>query len=108
MKTQDYLDATKAKIGIQSDYALAKSLDISREYMSQLRSGKRPVSDEVALRIAKLLEVNPIQIIATANAERAKNPEIQAAWTTLMDKISKGFDSLTSRANPRRSLRPAW
>jgi plasmid maintenance system antidote protein VapI len=102
MKTQDYLDAAKQKLHVQSDYALAKSLETSREYISQLRLGKRPMSDEVALKLATVLGINPIQTLAQCQAERSKNPEIQAAWASLLEKISMGFSALMSAAKPRR------
>lgn len=107
MKTQDFLDRTKQKLGIESDYALAKELGISREYLSQFRVGKRAISDEVALKVAKILGISPVQILAVAQAERAKNPEIQAAWNGLLEKISMGFNVLTLGANPRRIRLPA-
>jgi transcriptional regulator with XRE-family HTH domain len=102
MKTQDYLDAAKVKLHVQSDYALAKALGISREYISQFRLGKRPLSDEISIKLAKILQISPLAPIALANAERAKNPEIQAAWNALLEKISTGFNALISAAKPRR------
>lgn len=94
MKTLDYLDKAKEKLGIQSDYALAKRLEISESTMSSYRAGRSRMDDEVAAKIAKILEISPLETIAAANLERAKTEEMKLIWGGLLEKISKGFDCL--------------
>lgn len=91
MKTLDYLNAVKRKLGIESDYALAASLGVTRSAVSTFTRGKGIFGDDVALTVAEILEIDPLAVIAAANAERAKTPEQKARWTGLMEKFSVSF-----------------
>ena len=106
MRTLEYLDKAKVKLGIQSDYGLAKQLKISESTMSSYRAGRSRMDDEVALKVAKMLEIDPIETIAAANLERAKTEEQRAVWSTLLEKISKGFDDLLSGSHPHGTELP--
>lgn len=108
MNTLDYLAACKARLGIESDYALAKRLGVAQSSVSNYRTGRSRIDDDVALTIAEILQINPLEVIAAANAERAKTPEQKARWTALMEKFSVSFRNLLSpwdgrerRATPR-------
>lgn len=100
MNTLEYLAATKDKLGIQSDYALAKALHVSQPTISSYRAQRSRIDDDVALKIADILELNPLAVIASANAERAKTPEMKARWLGLMEKFSTSFNTLMLQANP--------
>jgi transcriptional regulator with XRE-family HTH domain len=102
MKTPEYLDRTKAKLGLPSDYALAKYLGVSREYISQFRRGKMFLGDEMKLRLAEILEIPPFELFAAVEADRAKSAPVQAVWNSLLEKISTSFEVLISAAKPRR------
>lgn len=107
MKTLEYLAACKKRLGIESDYALAKALGVAQSSVSNYRIGRSRIDDEVALTIAEILQVNPMQVIAAANAERAKTPEQKARWTGLMEKFSGSFLNLLSQwdGHERRAVR---
>jgi predicted transcriptional regulator len=80
MKTTiQWLDEAKAKHGL-SDYALAPKLGIGRAQMSQYRTGKHALSESCAVRLAELLGVDPMLILASAAAERAKSDEVRGIW----------------------------
>lgn len=84
MKTIEYLNATKAQLGIQSDYALAAELGVTRSAISKLQQGGVSFGDDVALKIADILGRNPLEVIAAANSERAKDPEMRKRWLGLV------------------------
>lgn len=94
MNTLEYLGAVKTRLGIQSDYALAARLGITRSAVSNFVRGKGVFGDDVALTVAQILEVNPLVVIAQANAERASTPEMRSRW---LDVVS-GFLSLLPHA----------
>lgn len=97
MKTTiEFLDAVKEKLGIESDYALAKRLGFSLSAVSNYRTGRRYLDDDSALAIASALEVHPFVVIANANAERAKTPEQRERWSGVMEKFSASFRNLLS------------
>lgn len=92
--TVEFLDAVKEKLGIESDYALAKRLGLSLSSVSSYRTGRRFFDDDAALIIATALGIHPFQVIASVNAERAKTPEMRARWMGLIE----GFLSLLPHA----------
>lgn len=94
MNTLEYLQAVKDRLGITSDYALAKALRVAQPTVTGYRSGRRIIDDEVALSVAEILKVHPFQVIAAANAERAKTPEQRARWSGVMEKFSASFTDL--------------
>jgi hypothetical protein len=97
MNTQQYLDAVKKHLDLSSDYALAKRLGFSLSATSSYRTGRRVFDDDAALTVALALGIDPICVIAAANAERAKTPEQKARWTALMEKISAPIGSFRNR-----------
>lgn len=110
MDTLGYLAACKKRLGIESDYALAKALGVTQAAVSSYRTEKSKISDDVALTVAEILGINPLEVIAAANAERAKTPEQKARWTGLMEKFSGSFRSLLSQwdGRERRSASRAY
>jgi transcriptional regulator with XRE-family HTH domain len=96
MNTMDLLEAVKVRRGITSDYALAKALGVSQPTVASYRSGNSRISDDVALTVAEILQLHPLQVIAAANAERAKTPQQKARWEGLMEKFSGSFRNLLS------------
>jgi plasmid maintenance system antidote protein VapI len=101
MNTLEYLDEAKSKLGLPSDYALSKALGLTTSAISNYRAGRSRIDDDVALKLANLTGRNPFEVIAAANLERAKSPEMKALWASLMTKIAKSFDALMSRPIPR-------
>ena len=79
------MEAVKVRSGITSDYALAKVLGVTQSAVSSYRTGRSRIDDDVALTIAQILGVNPLVVIAQANAERAKTPEIRARWMGIIE-----------------------
>ncbi len=78
--TTRWLDRAKQKHGL-SDYALAPLLGVSTAQMSRYRKGHDYLSDDAALKLAALLEMeNAAPIIASAHADRAKTPEARGFW----------------------------
>jgi transcriptional regulator with XRE-family HTH domain len=68
--SQKYLVEVKRKLNLTSDYSLAKVLGVGTNTISQYQNQKRVMDDTMALRIAEILEIDPMKIIAAANADR--------------------------------------
>lgn len=73
--TRQYLAAVKAKLGISSDYALQKPLGLSKQGVSYLANGG-VMSTTTAAKVAELLELDPLKVIADAELERGSSPEL--------------------------------
>jgi transcriptional regulator with XRE-family HTH domain len=103
----DYLRQIEAEKG-WTRFRMSKELGISSARMYQLYDAGGTYDDKTAFAVARILEIDPGQIIAAAHAERSKDPEIKAIWESLLEKISTGFEALISHATPRRIRTSAW
>ena len=84
MKTlENYLDEVKEKLKIESDYQLSKEIKVTRQQISKIRSGNTAIGREKCVRIAAGLKIDPLEIIATVEAGKEKNPELRAIWVKL-------------------------
>ncbi len=95
MKTCDYLDEVMRVRGITSDYALAKALNITRQTISGYRNKNTSLHDDVAIRVAQLLGIEPGIVLIDMHAERSKTAEIRSVW----ERVSAGFPLLSLHAN---------
>ncbi len=71
MNTWAYLERLRALNGDCSDYRLAKLLGVQQPAMVRYRQG-REMDDDVAARVAELLGVPPLKVIADVRAARAE------------------------------------
>jgi plasmid maintenance system antidote protein VapI len=71
MNIEQILDSAKIKLGIESDYALAKHLEISQSAISKYRNKKQTLDIEVCVKLAKVLDTNPLILIAEMEMLRA-------------------------------------
>jgi predicted transcriptional regulator len=87
MKTSlDYLDEMKAKQGLPSDYAAANVLGVSRAAVSAYRVGRNQFDNLTAAKVAELLGIDAMEVIAAVNYERAKDEHTRALWLSLWEK----------------------
>lgn len=80
MNTTEYLAAAKRKTGAKNSAALAKALGLTGAALSRYESGDRVMDDYTAAKIAEILDIDPMVIIAQANAEREKDDGKRAYW----------------------------
>lgn len=77
-----YIDELKEKLNFSSDYKVSQFLGIHRQNMTKIRNGEVLRADKCLL-IANALNRDPLEIIATARAQKEKNPELKAIWIKL-------------------------
>src|SRR3569832_673008 len=87
--TREYLIEVKKKNNLSSDYALAKLLGTTRSAISFYMKGERIMDDTTCLKVAEALNLNPLEIIARANAERARTDEEAKQWIHWQKKTQK-------------------
>ena len=97
--TVDYLDDAKRCLRVESDYALAKAINIRASTISGYRAGRSHFDETTALKIAVACGIDPMEVIAAAAYERAKSPDVQSIWMGAWEKFSKGFQWLALPAN---------
>jgi predicted transcriptional regulator len=76
MRQTQYLDAAKRKLGIESDYALAPFLGVTKQAISKLRNGRAVMSNTMAAKVAEILELDLVKVIADLELERGTNDEL--------------------------------
>lgn len=89
--TIQFLDALKARHDLPSDYAARKILDVSKATISNYRVGKTFFDDDVALKVAALLELDPGYVLACIHEERTKRPQVKEAWHKVAQALSPLF-----------------
>lgn len=82
MNSTQYLDAAKKALGIQSDYALAKHVGLTHQAIYKLRHGEVVMSNTTAARIAEILGVPELRVIADCELERGSNDQL---WKRIRD-----------------------
>lgn len=90
MNSIDYLDAVKTRYNWESDYKLAKELNISRSRMSAYRNCKNTLGDNLCLQVAKLLKLKPEIVLIDVLAERTKFPKV----SKILHKTAKQLTSI--------------
>lgn len=91
-KTNEYLDMVKNKLisnGLSgSDYNIAKTLDIAQSAMSRYRNHRGTMDDKTCVKVADYLRIDPMEVIASANAERAQTKDDEKFWTGVVKRLS--------------------
>lgn len=85
--TVDLLERLRTKNDGCSDYRLAKLLTVSTSSVVNYTKHGRTMSDEVAIKLAELLDEHPGYVLACMAAERSQNPETVRIW----EQISSQF-----------------
>jgi transcriptional regulator with XRE-family HTH domain len=80
MRTSELLKDCKIKLGISSDYALAKALEINSGRIADYMNGKRQPTTYALVKIAELLKLNPLELIAEYEELSAKNQTERSFW----------------------------
>lgn len=88
MKPSEYFDAAKERLNIESDYALAKALELPNGSIPAMRKGTRNVPLDVAFRIAITLELDPAQVVADLEEQREKNEKRRGFWRSFQSRAA--------------------
>jgi transcriptional regulator with XRE-family HTH domain len=79
-KSINYLDRAKEKLGIKADNEFAGLIGVTRAAISKWRNGKGVMDDYAAAKIAEILGIQEMEVIAAANVERDNDPNRQEFW----------------------------
>lgn len=87
--TETLVRALKARTGIDSDYGIAKHLGITRAAVSAYATGRHTLGEDVAIRVATDLGLDPGYVLACMAAERAKRPPAKKAWERVARRMAQ-------------------
>lgn len=79
-KVVELMETVKAAKGIESKYALAKTLNISTQRIGSYYNGKAIPNNDACLEIAKALNRDLTEIIALVEMDNAKDEKRRVAW----------------------------
>lgn len=88
MDTNLLLDEAKRCLKLDTDYKLAKALEINKGRISEYRKGGIP--DAYACgRLAEVLGLDALQLIAQVEAETEKNATRKAWWARFLSSLPR-------------------
>lgn len=99
--TIDLLNAVKAKSGVVSDYALAKKLETSQQVIFNHMTKNRVLGDDIALKAASILEIDPAIVLAMVHSERATSESEKSAWFSIFERLGGRDVKLPTLATAR-------
>ncbi|MDD5392810.1 MAG: helix-turn-helix transcriptional regulator [Thiothrix sp.] len=80
MKTEQLLDAAREKLGLSSDYALAKAIGVGKGRIGHYRTGLRKPDEQACFQLAEILEIEPAAVIAAVRLEGEREPGKVEFW----------------------------
>jgi len=90
--TLDVINRIKSVHHVNSDYAVAKLLGVTRQAISKYRNKGQQFDDSVAFRAAKLVKMNPARLVTILHKERAANDDELNAWNEIESKCNLALD----------------
>lgn len=81
-----YLEAMKERFGLSSDYAVAKKLGIAQPEANLIRRGLKIPKPELCIKIAKLLDKNPVELLLIAQKDKAPSAA-KEYWTLALTAV---------------------
>lgn len=96
-KSSQLIDEIKIKYFFYSDNDVAKKLGVSRAAVSRYRNGTGSIEDKLAVEIAEMLRLDPMQVLASMRIERAeRNNSLTEVvfWKKYTNKISESKPNL--------------
>lgn len=84
------IDEAKAKLGVESDYALAKETGILKQRISAYRNGSQTPDTYACAKLAEILGIDPFKLLAQVEAATEKNEARRNYWRALSQKVGAG------------------
>src|SRR5918995_4572490 len=82
----DYIERVKDRYRLKSDYALAEKLGIAQPDANLIRRGLKVPKAELCIKIAKLLGKNPVELLLTAQKDKAP-AQAKEYWTLALTAV---------------------
>lgn len=88
MKSAQYLDQVKSKLGLHADKDLAEHFKVTKAAISQYKSGARIMENEMCLAVALTLEIDPLKVIMAADIDRAERSGQSSLWSVFSERMA--------------------
>lgn len=97
MQLRDYIEAGLGKM--KSYESLAIELGIAPSNLSSAKQQKRGLPTDAAIKLAHLLNVNPLEVIAASELATEKKPEKRDFWSRLLADNASGMSYIRHMMN---------
>jgi transcriptional regulator with XRE-family HTH domain len=87
MEINKLLDDCMAKVGAKTDYQLWQKTGIPRARISNYRSGERMPDAYACSKIAEILGMDEMMLIAHFEGMSAKNPQVKEYWQKKLERL---------------------
>lgn len=87
-RIKELLDQIKTQQGITSNYALAKLLEINESRIGEYYKGIVKPDDYAITRVALILQMEPMNVLAEIRAETEKNPQKRRFWVNFLTRAA--------------------
>lgn len=87
MKASQWIDKIKTTKGWDSDYRVAKELQLSRNTISMYRTKTPTMDEETSIKVASVLGMSPVGIIIDQVAERSKDESVRSALSKVAGQL---------------------
>lgn len=88
-QTQQLIEQVRQKLDGATDYKIAKALDLPTGIMHYYVTGEREADTYACARIAEILDVDPLEVIAQVEAEAARTEKKRAYWRSLFSGLKR-------------------
>jgi len=85
----------KTALGVETDYKLAKAMEMHNGLISDYMAGKRVPDTYACLRMAEILNRAPLEVIALVEAARARNAQRREYWNGFLQRVAKRAVTVT-------------
>lgn len=89
MTARELLARVRAAQGIPSNYALAARLGVPIKTVQRWNTGSNTPDDATSARLAQLAGLDPDEVVAGMQAERANDPTERARWERIAARLAR-------------------
>lgn len=86
MESAKFIELLKAKRGLTTDYALATCLGITQPEVNLIRRGQKAPNPEVCIRLASMLDLNPVELLLVAQKDKAPT-QVKPYWNMALTAV---------------------
>lgn len=88
-QTQQLIEQVRRKLDGATDYKIAQVLDLPTGIMHYYVTGERAADTYACARIAEVLDLDPLEVIARVEAETARTEKKRAYWRSIFSGLRR-------------------
>jgi hypothetical protein len=90
MNAYQWIERVKSVRGFETNYRAAKELGMHPNVISTYKTRGGTMDEEAAVKVAEVLGIDPIIILADQAMERSKSEKARSAWAGVLGRLNFG------------------